>query len=178
MPPLYTRRGDAGDTDVDGGRQRKDAPRLKAVGAVDEANAAVGAAVVELEQLELNEAAQLRAVQADLFSLGADLAWPDSGVAIEDGRVAWLEQRIDAAEASLPPLANFIIPGGSRAAAALHLARTIVRRAERSVVALASPPSPNALPYLNRLSDLLFSLARLANQLAGVADTLWSRPSP
>ena len=180
MPSLYTRRGDTGDSDVGGGRQRKDAPILEAVGAIDEANAAVGAAVTELEQGGQSEADILRAVQADLFALGADLAWPASGVTLDADRVEWLERRIDASEAALTPLANFVLPGGSRGAAALHVSRTVVRRAERCVVALArgatTQPSPAALPYLNRLGDLLFSLARLANQHAGVAETPWSRP--
>ena len=95
-------------------------------------------------------------------------------------RRRWLERRIDASEAALTPLANFVLPGGSRGAAALHVSRTVVRRAERCLVALArgatTQPSPAALPYLNRLGDLLFSLARLANQHAGVAETPWSRP--
>ena len=181
MPPLYTRRGDSGDTDVDGGRQRKDAPILEAVGTIDEANAAIGAAVAELELAGQTEASLLHEVQADLFALGADLSWPASGVAIDIGRVGWLEHRIDAADAALPPLASFVLPGGCRAASALHVARTVVRRAERSVVALGADvtlSAPTALPYLNRLSDLLFAFARVANQHAGVADILWSRPGP
>lgn len=187
MAALYTGRGDSGETDVGAGRQRKDAPALEAVGSLDEANAAIGAALAELAHGGPGERSGvvrriLLDVQADLFALSADLAWPASGVALAADRVAWLEQRIDEAEAALPPLASFVLPGGCRAAASLHLARTAVRLAERRVVALLAPAPEQpatthpALPYLNRLSDLLFAQARLANRDAGVDETPWSRP--
>ena len=185
MARLYTGRGDEGETDVGSGRERKDAATVEAVGAIDEANAAIGAAVVELDRASSGEAVDtLRSVQADLFALGADIAWPRGSAVLDPSRVPWLERRIDAAEAALPPLRNFVLPGGSRSAAALHLARTVVRRAERRLVPLlghapqmagTGSPAEAGIPYLNRLSDLLFSLARFANHQAGAEETLWSR---
>ena len=172
---IYTRTGDDGTTGlVDGSRRAKHDPRFEAVGAVDEANSVLGWAV-----LAIDDAAALTRIQNDLFDLGADLATPGDDFApsemvlrIVPAQVEWLEQRIDAANEALAPLRSFILPGGSEAAARLHLARTAVRRAERAMTALAAaePVNPAALAYINRLSDYLFVLARVAN---GGADPLW-----
>lgn len=175
---IYTRTGDDGTTGlVDGSRLPKHAPRLEAVGAVDEANSVLGWAVLALDQ-----AGDLTRIQNDLFDLGADLATPGDDFAPSDmvlrivpAQVEWLEQRIDAANARLAPLTSFILPGGSEAAARLHLARASVRGAERAMTALAAaePVNPAALAYVNRLSDYLFVLARGANA-EGKGDTLWT----
>jgi cob(I)alamin adenosyltransferase len=176
---IYTRTGDNGTTGlVDGSRLPKHAPRMEAVGAVDEANAALGFAVLALAG---DHAADVTRIQNDLFDLGADLATPGDDFAPSDmvlrivpSQVAWLEGRIDAVNADLAPLTSFILPGGSEAAARLHLARTQARRAERAVVALASgePVNPAALAYINRLSDYLFVLSRAVND-GGRGDVLW-----
>jgi cob(I)alamin adenosyltransferase len=173
---LYTRTGDTGETGLYGGaRVRKDSLRVDAYGSVDEANAALGVAAT------LGETARLQGLQADLFVVGGDLATPleRSVPRIVPEDTERLEQEIDVLEASLPALQNFILPGGTPLAAALHLARTLVRRAERAVVTLcdAEPGqvNPETLRYLNRLSDLLFALARAANQSAGQADIPWKR---
>ena len=175
---IYTRTGDAGTTGlVDGSRLSKADARMAAIGDVDEANSALGLAIAALAGAE--PAATLRRIQNDLFDLGADLATPGEDFApgemtlrIVPAQVDWLEARIDAMNDALEPLASFILPGG--AAAALHLARAITRRAERSAVALADtvPVNPEALRYLNRLSDLLFVACRLVNKPAG-GDILW-----
>ena len=172
---IYTRTGDDGTTGlVDGTRRAKHDPRFEAVGAVDEANSVLGWAM-----LVQGEAEDLARVQNELFDLGADLATPgedfepsDMVLRIVPGQVEWLEQRIDAANGTLEPLRSFILPGGSEAAARLHIARTAARRAERAMTALAAaePVNPAALAYINRLSDYLFVLARAAN--AG-RDPLW-----
>lgn len=172
---IYTRTGDDGTTGlVDGTRRAKHDPRFEAVGAVDEANSLLGWAM-----LALDDAADLARVQNDLFDLGADLATPgedfeptDMVLRIVPPQVEWLEQRIDSVNEHLEPLRSFILPGGSEAAARLHIARTAVRRAERAMTALsaAEPVNPAALAYINRLSDYLFVLARAAN--AG-RDPLW-----
>ena len=172
---IYTRTGDDGTTGlVDGSRRAKHDPRFEAVGAVDEANSVLGWAV-----LAIDDASALIRIQNDLFDLGADLATPGDDFApsemvlrIAPAQVEWLEQRIDAANEALEPLRSFILPGGSEAAARLHLARTAARRAERAMTALAAaePVNPAALAYINRLSDYLFVLARVAN---GGADPLW-----
>jgi cob(I)alamin adenosyltransferase len=172
---IYTRTGDDGTTGlVEGSRRAKHDPRFEAVGAVDEANSVLGWAM-----LTLDEAADLARVQNDLFDLGADLATPgedfepsDMVLRIVPAQVEWLEGRIDVANASLEPLRSFILPGGSEAAARLHIARTAVRRAERAMTALAAAEAvnPAALAYINRLSDYLFVLARVSN--AG-RDPLW-----
>src|SRR5690606_25594725 len=174
---IYTRTGDDGTTGlVDGSRAPKHAPRLEAIGAVDEANSALGWAVLALGG---ETADDVQRVQNDLFDLGADLATPGEDFApsemalrIVPAQVDWLERRIDAANDGLEPLRSFILPGGSEAAARLHLARTAARRAERAVTALAQaePVNPGALAYLNRLSDYLFVAARAAN---GGNDPLW-----
>jgi cob(I)alamin adenosyltransferase len=174
---IYTKKGDAGETSLfGGGRVRKDDPRVQAYGEVDEANAAIGLAVA-LDPAEF-ELAALQAIQRDLFSIGAELAASDPAkarAAIAAEQVAALEHLIDAHDARLPPLKNFILPGGTAKAAAFHLARTTCRRAERAVVRLAATEAinPVVIHYLNRLSDLLFVLARAANQLAGRADITW-----
>lgn len=172
---IYTRTGDDGSTGlVDGSRRSKADPRLCVVGSVDETNAAIGlarlSAPAEIE-------AALARIQNDLFDLGADLATPGDvpgALRIIDAQVARLEAEIDAATDVLAPLTSFILPGGSACAAALHLARTICRRAERDAVAAMAAGealSGPALRYINRLSDLLFVLARLANAPQG--DIMW-----
>lgn len=177
---IYTRTGDKGTTGlVDGSRIAKHSMRMEAVGAVDEANSALGLAAVALAQSE--QAAMLMRMQNDLFDLGADIATPGKDFApsemvlrIVSEQVAWLEQAIDTANAHLTPLTSFILPGGSEGAARLHLARAAVRRAERAMTALAEaePVNPQALAYINRLSDCLFVMARLAND-GGKVDIGW-----
>lgn len=179
---IYTRRGDGGDTDLFGGaRASKHAPRVEAIGAVDEVNAALGLVLANVGELEIG---LLRSIQNDLFRLGAELASaPDSPpeklaqrmTLLASERITELEQAIDRFEAFLPPLRNFILPGGSEPAARLQLARALCRRAERRMVSLAQtePVRAEVLQYLNRLSDLLFVLARVANCRAGVEDVAW-----
>jgi len=177
---IYTKTGDDGSTGLVGGsRVSKGDPQIECYGTVDELNAAIGLAAVVVAGAELLK--ELRRIQADLFTIGSHLATPPDSPTraslpkLEGSMVDRLEQRIDATTAQLPPLKHFILPGGSELAARLHLARTICRRAERLVVAM--PYSSYALPivvtYLNRLSDWLFTEARLANQAAGVADVIW-----
>ena len=176
---IYTGGGDKGETSLGGGaRVPKDAPRIEAMGDVDEANAAIGLARVALEDGSETDA-MLARIQNDLFDLGADLARPGSGaddarLRIADSQVARLEGEIDGVNRRLDALNSFVLPGGSDAASKLHLARTVVRRAERAVVKLAAAEAvnPQALIYLNRLSDLLFVLARAANA-DGADDVLW-----
>lgn len=178
---IYTKTGDAGETSLfGGGRVPKDDPRVRAYGDVDELNAALGLAMA----LEPSDSA-LASIQRDLFTIGAELATPDpaklgkalhrSGAAIGASHVGALEDLIDHHEARLTPLKNFILPGGTPKAAALHLARTICRRAERSVVALSHDQkvNPAIVHYLNRLADLLFVLARATNAQAGKLDVTW-----
>jgi cob(I)alamin adenosyltransferase len=172
---IYTRTGDDGTTGlVDGSRRSKSDPRLQVVGSVDEANAAIGMARLHASPAT---AVALGRVQNDLFDLGADLATPagiDGALRIVASQVTWLETRIDAATAELAPLTSFILPAGTAAATALHLARTITRRAERDAVAavvLGELLSAEALRYLNRLSDYLFVLSRVENAATG--DVLW-----
>ena len=176
---IYTRSGDGGDTDLlGGGRVRKDEPRIEAVGAVDALNAALG--WCRAQPMAGDHEALLAAVQSDLFVVGADLAAPSDGPRavprLSQEAVVRLERHADALEAGLPPLRNFILPGGSPAGAALHVARTETRTAERRVVALAaqSAVNPQIIAYLNRLSDLLFLLARRCNADAGRPDTTWT----
>ncbi|HKJ93228.1 MAG TPA: cob(I)yrinic acid a,c-diamide adenosyltransferase [Longimicrobiales bacterium] len=177
---IYTRTGDQGETGLfGGGRVSKAHVRVEAYGAVDEMNALLGWAATRLGDAPVE---RLRAVQADLFAIGAHLATPGAGdrkrpaLPPLPAGVEALEAWIDEMDADLPELRSFILPGGSPAAAALHVARTVCRRAERAVVALAAadPVEPGILVYLNRLSDLLFTLAREANRVAGVADVEWS----
>lgn len=177
---IYTRTGDAGTTGlVDGSRLPKHDARMAAIGDVDEANSAIGLAVVALGGSE--EARELLTIQNDLFDLGADLATPGEdftpapmALRITPAQVERLERAIDAVNANLRPLDSFILPGGSPAAAAVHLARAITRRAERSATAAAAimPLNPQALAYLNRLSDYLFVLARRLNG-NGEGDIKW-----
>ena len=175
---IYTRGGDGGETSLgDGSRIAKHAPRMDAIGDMDEANGAIGLARLHVDgELDLI----LARIQNDLFDLGADICTPEgsarraAGLRIVEAQVTRLEMEIDSANAPLSPLTSFVLPGGSPAAAHLHLARTITRRAERRLVALAGTEEINsaALRYLNRLSDLLFVLARQAND-GGAADVLW-----
>lgn len=189
LTKIYTRTGDDGSTGLGTAKRvRKDAPRVEAYGDVDESNAAIGLAVAMCdhapeESLEARIAATLRAIQHDLFDVGADLCVPiaagekeGSKLRIQAGQTERLERTIDEFNARLGPLNSFVLPGGSRLAAALHLARTVTRRAERRAVTLARAESkatnPETVRYLNRLSDLLFVLARAANQ-NGAGDVLW-----
>ncbi len=179
---IYTRTGDDGTTGlVDGSRRAKHDPRMAAIGEVDELNSALGLAALAVEP-SIN--AELVRIQNDLFDLGADLATPAGAFDTSDftpsamvlrviaAQVDWLETAIDRHNAALPALTSFILPGGSEAAARVHLARAIARRAERAITALAAAErvNPAALGYVNRLSDYLFVLARAIN--AG-ADPLW-----
>jgi cob(I)alamin adenosyltransferase len=176
---IYTRGGDGGETSLgDGERVAKDSPRIAAIGAVDEANAVIGLA-------RLHTAGEpdvfLARIQNDLFDLGADLATPEGGrkaktaLRVTDSQVERLEREIDRMNASLQPLKSFILPGGTAAAAHLHLGRTVVRRAEQLMVALkrSEPVGAPALRYVNRLSDHLFVLARHLND-GGAGDVLWT----
>jgi cob(I)alamin adenosyltransferase len=177
---IYTRTGDDGTTGlVDGSRTPKHAARIEAIGAIDEANSAIGLAVVALGLGE--HAAALTRIQNDMFDLGADLATPGEDFApsamvlrIVPAQAARLEAEIDALNASLMPLSSFILPGGSEAAARVHVARAAVRRAERAIIALAiaEPVNPAVLAYGNRLSDYLFVLARAINSAAD-SEVLW-----
>ena len=179
---IYTRTGDSGDTGLfGGGRVAKDDARVEAYGDVDELNAVLGMArAVELMP-RIDEVLVL--VQRDLFAIGALLATPDRDrmaqhlqkARIDERRIAELEQAIDDAESELEPLRAFILPGGTPKAAALHVARTVCRRAERHVVRLQHDVElpPLVVIYMNRLSDLLFTLARLANRRAGAGEVTW-----
>jgi cob(I)alamin adenosyltransferase len=174
---VVTRGGDRGETSLgDGARLRKDAPRIEAIGAVDETNAAIG--VLRLAtQGEPDADAMLARIQNDLFDVGADLSVPGEAgdrLRLTDAPVVRLEAEIAAMNAVLTKLTNFILPGGSPGAAHAHMARTIARRAERAVVQLAAEGAVNAVlvRYLNRLSDHLFVLARALND-NGAGDVLW-----
>jgi cob(I)alamin adenosyltransferase len=172
---ITTRGGDGGETSLgDGGRVRKDAPRIEAIGAVDECNAAIGLLRLHTEG---DEDAALARVQNGLFDLGADLCVPGVGgerLRVGAAHVAALDVATAAMNADLPPLTSFVLPGGTPGAAAAHLARTVARRAERAVVRLAAEEAvnPEAVRYLNRLSDLLFVLSRRLNG-NGARDVLW-----
>ncbi len=177
---IYTKTGDAGTTAIWGGKRvAKDSLRVQAYGTVDECNAAIGVARACEIDPELSQL--LAEIQAMLFVVGADLTAIEDAPNIprvQPNDVATLEQLIDQLEAGLEPLRQFILPGGGLAAAHLHLARTICRRAERAVVALAydEPVNPQVAVYLNRLSDALFVLARSANARAAVTDVAWQSP--
>jgi cob(I)alamin adenosyltransferase len=179
---IYTRTGDAGETGLfGGGRVAKDHPRVQAYGDVDELNSAVG--MVRATQPVHFMDQLLENIQRDLFSLGGHLATPDPGKVREalekadlsESRITAFEKVMDEADQELPPLRAFVLPAGTPKAATLHLARTTCRRAERSVVRLShEEPVPELfLVYLNRLSDLLFTLARLANHRDGAGDVTW-----
>jgi len=181
---IYTKTGDAGTTALGTGeRVPKTSPRIAAYGTVDETNAAVGVARTHLAGSEPDVDAMLLRIQNDLFDLGADLCVPDKGeklayepLRVADAQVARLEQEIDQMNASLEPLRSFVLPGGTPAGAALHVARTVSRRAERMMVELVNVPgetvSPPALKYINRLSDFLFVASRYVND-RGKGDILW-----
>ena len=179
---IYTKTGDEGQTGLfGGGRVSKDDPRVEAYGDVDELNASIGIARSVEMMPRIDEV--LVPIQRDLFSIGALLATPDlqkmhdhlSKAQIDDVRIADLEHAIDACDKELEPLRAFIVPGGTPKAAALHVARTVCRRAERRVISLQRDVAIPAIVvvYLNRLSDLLFTLARVANNRAGAGDVTW-----
>ncbi len=176
---IYTKTGDKGTTGLyGGGRVSKSSPRIAAYGDIDELNATLGVARAETELAPIREA--LTQVQTTLFTLGAQLASPKTDPKIEvltAAQVEWLETQIDAMTANLPEMRHFILPGGGKTSALLHLARTVCRRAERATVHLASLPDEPVdhwvLVYINRLSDYLFVLARLANQLERIQDVPW-----
>ena len=177
---IYTKTGDSGETSLfDNSRVSKADARVDAYGEVDELNACLGAARAADPDSDL--ASTIEVIQRELFAVGARLADPSTRssarvtkAAVGDAEVARLEATIDRLESALPPLRRFILPGGAPAGALLHLARTVCRRAERRVVALgADAVEPAVVVYLNRLSDLLFVMARAANQRAGVAETEW-----
>ena len=183
---IYTRTGDAGMTALGTGeRVLKHSPRIAAYGTVDETNAAIGVARLALREAHPDVDAMLARVQNDLFDLGADLTMPERSegkkgarapLRVSDAQVKRLEDEIDAMNGELAPLRSFVLPGGSGAAAALHVARTVCRRAERAIVELAQlpnePVSSAALKYINRLSDLLFVASRYVNA-RGEGDVLW-----
>src|SRR5437660_11309780 len=173
LSKITTRTGDAGETGLgDGSRVSKDSPRVRALGDIDELNSAIGVLLAEELPPELRDA--LGAIQHDLFDLGGELSIPGHALP-GDAHLARLEERLEAWNAGLPPLKEFILPGGTRAAALAHLARTVCRRAERSVVALGEREkvSEAARRYLNRLSDVLFIAGRRLNRHAGRGDVQW-----
>ena len=173
LTKIYTRTGDSGDTGLaDGSRVAKDAPRIEALGAIDELNSSIGVLLAEALPEELR--ACLTEVQNDLFDLGGELSVPGHPI-LAASHVTRLEVALDKFNAALPALKDFILPGGSRAGALAHVARTVCRRAERRVVTLAKTEAVPTLacPYLNRLSDLLFVASRVLNRHAGGVDVLW-----
>jgi len=181
---IYTRTGDAGTTALGTGeRVPKHSARIAAYGTVDETNALIGVARIHVRDKHVDVDAMLGRIQNDLFDLGADLTMPERGAAparerlrVSEAQVKRLEDEIDAMNGELNPLRSFVLPGGSAAAAALHVARTVCRRAERIMVELAGQPgetvSTAALKYINRLSDLLFVASRYVND-RGKGDVLW-----
>ena len=180
---IYTKTGDTGETGLFAGpRVPKDDPRIEAYGTVDELNAVIG--VVRSHEPPAEIDAELGRIQNELFVVGAELATPDpvklQMALIGDSHIAALELSIDRWEATLPPLRQFILPGGTPAAAELHFARTVCRKAERRVVTLAHLPghvvSERIIRYLNRLSDWLFVASRAANHRAGQPETPWQKP--
>lgn len=184
MTRIYTKTGDTGETSLfGGGRVSKAHVRVEAYGAVDELNSTIGWAVTQ--QPDEQVGSKLQGIQADLFTIGAQLATPAASRGrrpnvpeLSESRIGDLERWIDQMEAGLPALRNFILPGGSTAGAALHVARSVSRRAERRVVALSQLETidTSTITYLNRLSDVLFVLARHVNQLDGVAEHPWESP--
>ena len=179
---IYTKTGDTGDTGLYGGQRiSKDAKRIEAYGTIDELNACIGFAESQIQDVETSSL--LNRIQNELFNLGADLATLDEhpkakSLRITSNLTASLERFIDQFQGKLPPMTHFILPGGSTGGAALHLARTVCRRSERCVVSLAKTDSinPEILRYLNRLSDLLFVLARLVNHRSGAPESFWRSP--
>ena len=178
LTKIYTRTGDGGETGLaDGSRVAKDAPRIEAMGDIDELNSCIG--VLLCEALPDDLRAGLTNIQNDLFDLGGELSVPGHAI-LAESHVAQLETALDAFNATLPALKDFILPGGSRAAALAHVARTVCRRAERRVITLSKSETVPALacPYLNRLSDLLFVASRVLNRFdnagnAAGGDVLW-----
>lgn len=176
---IYTKTGDTGDTGLYGGRRlSKDAKRVETFGTIDELNACIGFAEPQIQDDEA--CSILTRIQNELFDLGADLATPADHPKAENLRITSdltdsLERLIDRFQGMLPPMTHFILPGGSKGGAALHLARTVCRRGERCVVSLSKTESvnPEILRYLNRLSDLLFVLARLVNHRSGIPEPFW-----
>ena len=181
MSRIYTRTGDQGETGLfGGGRVSKADARVATYGTVDELNAALGWAAAQIDEADVPElASRLPDVQRDLLAIGAHLATPADARSREhlpplpEGRPADFETWIDAAESELEALESFILPGGVPGGAALHVCRTVCRRAERAVVALGDAADPSIIVYLNRLSDLLFVWARLVNHRAGAPETTW-----
>ncbi|MBI5437050.1 MAG: cob(I)yrinic acid a,c-diamide adenosyltransferase [Nitrosomonadales bacterium] len=174
LSKITTRTGDNGSTGLaDGTRVAKDSARIHAIGSVDELNSHLGVLLAEALPQDVRDL--LLRVQNDLFDLGGSLAYPAAPFATD--KLAQLDAAIAHYNTGLLPLKEFILPGGSRAVALCHVARTVARRAERDLAALArTEPAPeSALPYLNRLSDLLFILCRVLNRAAGQAETLWAR---
>jgi cob(I)alamin adenosyltransferase len=174
---IYTRLGDGGETHLgDMSRVPKTDPRIEAYGTVDELNATIGVALA-LPGLPERFAGWLQRVQNDLFDVGADLSVPPGGdrarLRVAAEQTAWLEAACDEVNAELPSLKSFVLPGGSAAAAQLHVCRTVCRRAERRTITCGDAVSPECVRYLNRLSDLLFILSRAANVDAGVEEPLW-----
>jgi cob(I)alamin adenosyltransferase len=175
LSKIVTRTGDAGTTGLgDGSRVAKDSPRIEAIGAVDELNSTIG--LLLSESLPDDVRACLTEVQHDLFDVGGELSIPGYQ-AVRDAQAMRLEELVERLNADLAPLKEFILPGGSRAASLAHVARTVCRRAERAVVHLeaTTEASQPARRYLNRLSDLLFVIARVLNRTAGATDVLWRR---
>ena len=178
LSKIVTRTGDAGTTGLgDGSRVAKDSARIATIGEVDELNSTLG--LLLTEALPAPVAACLTSAQHDLFDLGGELSVPGYS-ALTDAHVQRVEDAIEAFNANIAPLKEFILPGGTRAAALAHVARTVCRRAERALVRLAAtdPVSDTARRYLNRMSDLLFVLARALNRTAGRPDVLWKRDRP
>lgn len=181
---IYTKTGDKGETGLfGGGRVSKSSPRIAAYGEIDELNSLLGVAAAETSHEPIKKA--LTEVQSHLFIIGAQLASPKGDPKIErvtSGHIEFLERQIDAMMEALTPLKTFILPGGGKTSAFLHLSRTICRRAERSVVHLSGLPNEMVdswlLIYINRLSDYLFTLARLANQLENIPDVPWIPKKP
>jgi cob(I)alamin adenosyltransferase len=175
LTKIYTRTGDTGETGLgDGSRVPKDSQRVHALGEVDELNSAIG--LLLAEELPGGVRAALAGIQHDLFDLGGEVCIPGH-TSMSEHQVSRLEALLDDYNRDLPPLKEFILPGGTRAASLAHLARTVCRRAERALVSLsrAEPVGTTARKYLNRLSDLLFVLGRVLNRAGGGSDVLWQR---
>jgi cob(I)alamin adenosyltransferase len=175
LSKITTRTGDSGSTGLaDGTRLGKDHARIAVLGSVDELNSQLG--VLLAEQLPPDIRAVLLQIQNDLFDLGGGIALPTQDVFAES-KIAWLDEQLAHYNAALPPLREFILPGGARAGALCHVARTVARRAERDLAVLSQNEAvpQHALPYLNRLSDLLFVLSRCINRADAAAETLWQR---
>jgi cob(I)alamin adenosyltransferase len=173
LSKIYTRTGDKGSTGMgDGSRVEKDSVRVSAMGDIDELNSVMGMVISQCQPGEVQE--MLITIQHDLFNLGGQLTMPDYEL-ITDERVTWLEESLDAYNEDLPPLKEFILPGGGVAAAQCHLARAVCRRAERTLVALSREYDFNRyiLAYINRLSDLLFVTSRVLSREAGEAEVYW-----